>query len=522
MRSKECVTLKIETKYVGSGPYSVAAEVVGLFKENPKSGLNVLNESSRDRVKKVVDNGDFKGNYKQVSVVYSFDEPTSERVILVGLGKKNEFTLERARQAAAVGAKKVRSLGLTSFGLHLLGKEKRGISPKDLAQAMVEGSELALYKFDQYKSRKDDDEENSDKELQNCTLLFTKPGDRVAVKSGSASGSIYAEVTAIARDFGNTPSNDLPPAELARRAQKLARKYGFSCKVLDEKQIAKEGMGGLTAVGQGSIHPPRFIILDYVPKRTHAKSNTLVFVGKGITFDTGGISIKPSAKMDEMKFDMCGAAAVVSAVCGIAALRIPVHVVGLIPTAENMPSGNAIKPGDVIKMYSGTTVEIKNTDAEGRLILGDALAYAENFDPKGVVDLATLTGACVIALGSHAAGMLGSSDYLKRCLKEAGETAGDRVWELPLWPEYAKQIRSDVADIQNLGGREGGTITAASFLHKFAKNYPWGHLDIAGTAWHTKTLSSYIPRGGTGFGTRLLIELTQGFSKGKFKFNKLK
>ncbi len=318
----------------------------------------------------------------------------------------------------------------------------------------------------------------------------------------------FYDATSLARDLENAPANEIYPETLARITRRLARRYGFRVSVFNSQKIKQLGMGGLLAVSQGSSKPPRFIILEYGQKKT----DTIILVGKGITFDSGGISLKPSSGMAEMKMDMSGAAAVIGVFEACARLRLNIHLIGLIPATENMPGSRALKPGDIIRHYNGTTTEVDNTDAEGRLILADALAYASSFKPDAIIDLATLTGACVVALGHHATGMMGTNEELMTRLTIAGEKTYERVWRLPLFEEYEKHIKSEIADVKNTGGRWAGAITAGCFLKKFAGDYPWVHLDIAGTAMLEEPLD-YIPKGGTGVGVRLLTEMLRHWKR---------
>ncbi len=305
----------------------------------------------------------------------------------------------------------------------------------------------------------------------------------------------------------NEPGNVKSPDFLARQAADAAKEAGFDCTILKKPEIEKEKMGALLGVAQGSEREPRLIVMEYSGgKKGDAP---VALVGKGVVFDSGGLSIKPSEGMEEMKMDMGGGAAVIGAMTAAALLKLPCNLVGIVPAVENMPSGTAIRPGDILTSASGKTIEVLNTDAEGRLILADALSYVARYQPKTVVDLATLTGACIIALGHHATAVLGNDDKLVRELLAAGERAGEKAWQLPLWPEYAEQIKSDVADVKNIGGRPAGTITAAAFLQKFADDFKWAHLDIAGTAWADAAKPCY-PKGGTGVGVRLLIEYLKG------------
>ncbi len=376
----------------------------------------------------------------------------------------------------------------------------------EAAQAFAEGALMGTYTFGKYQTTKKDI-----KELDSITLLSADKDEAAEYKDGVERGRLVAEAVAFSRDLVSAPPNEVTPSEIGRRAQAFSKELGLTCKVLDEKEIAKLKMGSFLGVAQGSLkdEPPRFIVVEYMP--LGAKVAPLVFVGKGITFDSGGISIKPGAGMEKMKYDMAGAAAVLGAIRAIAALKLPVNVVALVPSTENMPGGDAIHPGDVLTSMSGKTIEVINTDAEGRLILADALTYAERYNPKGVVDLATLTGACVIALGNNAIGLMGNNEEFIQQVRQAGEETNERAWPLPMWEEYHELIKSDIADMKNSGGREAGTISAAAFLSKFTEKYPWAHLDIAGTAWDEKG-KPYTPKGATGIGVRLLLNLAEKFA----------
>jgi leucyl aminopeptidase len=337
-------------------------------------------------------------------------------------------------------------------------------------------------------------------------LLLGADGDEVV--AGVRRGQIIARATAFARDLANGPGNEVTPAFLGQTALALGERLGLKTMVLDKPQLIEQGFGGILAVGQGSANEPRFIVMEY---GSADQGPTICLVGKGITFDTGGISIKPAEKMDEMKMDMSGAAAVFGAMQAVAELQLPLHVVGIVCAAENMPSSTAYRPGDIIRTLSGKTVEILNTDAEGRIVLADGLFYAQRYQPAAIVDLATLTGAIMIALGPHAIGLMGNNQELANRLIAAGEATAERVWQLPLWDEYREAMKSEIADLKNTGGRYGGAITAAGFLAAFVGDYPWAHLDIAGTAWVEKPHRAYQSRGATGVGVRLLVEWLQGY-----------
>jgi len=452
-----------------------------------------------------VASGDFRGKRGQTHLAYTEGRIAAERVLLVGLGEEQKLDGEALRGAAGQAVAAASQRGIRKVAL--LAPRARRHAPAAVAQALAEGAVLASYRFDRYRSEK-----SETAPVASCALLFEDAKARRAAREAVRVGSVVAESQNLARDLSNEPGGDLPPAALAREAGKMAREVGLRFRALGVPELKKKRMGGILAVGGGSSRPPRLIVLEHGRKAKGGKGRpTVCLVGKGITFDSGGISIKPSAAMDEMKHDMSGAAAVVGAMRAVALLDLPLHVVGLVPAAENLPSATAYRPGDVVKTSSGKTIEVLNTDAEGRVVLSDALHYGRTeYDPAAMVDLATLTGACVIALGPWASGMMGNDDALSERVKEAGETSGERVWPLPLWDEHREAIKSRIADIKNTGGREAGTITAAAFLSHFTEGTPWVHLDIAATAWTQKT-SPCQPAGATGVGVRLLVEFLRQF-----------
>jgi leucyl aminopeptidase len=458
-----------------------------------------LNRQVKNLLSPLVESGDFKGKEGESVVVYLGKGHKPGRLVLVGLGEKKNVTLEKLRRAAATGAKKARSLKARTIAVEVPAnlQEKR-----DSLFALAEGAFLSLYRFDKYFTKKKD-EETVPEDLIFCSTesSVASLGPQVLVRA-----QIVCEATFLARDLENAPANEIYPETLAKAAKDSAERNGYTATILDEFEIKELGMGGVVGVSQGSERPPRFIILEYGAQ----SKQPVVLVGKGVTFDTGGISIKPSSGMAEMKMDMSGAAAVIGTFEAVSRLRLPVHIIGLIPAVENMPSGKSVRPGDILRHYNGKTSEVDNTDAEGRLILADALGYAEKFKPSAVIDLATLTGACVVALGHYATGMMGNDDRLMKTLKIAGEKTYERVWRLPMFDEYEKLIKSDVADVKNVGGRWGGAITAAWFLKKFIGDYKWTHLDIAGTAILEENLD-YAPRGGSGVGVRLLTEFLKNW-----------
>jgi len=468
------------------------------------AGVAAVDRALAGALGAAVASGDFRGKPGQTHLVYGDGKLAARRVLLLGLGEEGKLDGEVLRRAAGQA---VRSTAKRSARrVAILAPRTRRLAAADVAQALAEGAVLGSYTFTRYQSEK------KPVPLASCSLLFEEAKARTAARNGMRIGVTVAESQNLARDLSNEPGGDLPPAILAREAGRVAREVGLRFRALGLPELRKKKMGGILAVGAGSSRPPRLIVLEHGRKaRRGERRPTVCLVGKGITFDSGGISIKPSAAMDEMKHDMSGAAAVVGALRAAALLDLPLHVVGIIPAAENLPSATAYRPGDVVHTSSGKTIEVLNTDAEGRVVLSDALHYGRTeFRPSAMVDLATLTGACVIALGSWASGMMGNDEALAGRVKEAGETSGERVWPLPLWDEHREAIRSQVADIKNTGGREAGTITAAAFLSHFTEGTPWVHLDIAATAWTSKT-NPCQPAGATGIGVRLLVEFLRKF-----------
>ena len=433
----------------------------------------------------------------------------ADSIIVVGLGKSKDIKEEQIRQAAGTAAKSAESsrhqkmaFSLDSRDAGKPGKAKNSKSGHPVAGAIMEGAQLGLYHFDQYKSIDKDDPLSRIKEI---TLLAPgKPQVRAYQKGVDQAGKLCEAVIAT-RDLMHHPSNTATPTFLAKAAQSMARQHKITCKILEKKDMQKLKMGSLLGVAKGSHEPPKFIVLEY--KGGKAKDPPVVIVGKGVTFDTGGISLKPGAGMDEMKFDMSGGAVTIGTLQAAASLKLKVNVVGIVPATENMPGGSAIKPGDILTASNGKTIEVLNTDAEGRLILADALVYAQRYKPRALIDLATLTGAVIMALGHQAAAAVGTDSKLIKKLSESGDTTGERLWELPLYEEFEKATKSDIADLKNITskGVGAGTITGAAFLKPFTGDYPWVHLDIAGTAW-TSNEKPYVPKGGSGYGVRLLID----------------
>jgi leucyl aminopeptidase len=504
----------MKLRYQYSSLRTIKADIAVVFvHDNPeqfRTRISHLNELTANRLEPFQSAGDFRGKEGEMIVVYPGKGFRIRRLLVVGLGDREKITLEKIRRTAAGAAKRARGYKIASLAIEMIDfasvNDILQCTYSDAVLALSEGAALSLYSYDKYVTQ-------SEKKVKKITSLvvFTDRKRHTADCSrGVAIASVLCDTTYLARDLENAPANEVTPETLARIARSSARSYNYTARIFDTRKIEQLGMGGLIAVSRGSAQPPRLIILEYGRKNT--KTDTIVLVGKGITFDSGGISIKPAAGMAEMKMDMSGAAAVIGTLEACARLKLGVHLIGLIPATENMPGGRALKPGDIIRHYNGITTEVDNTDAEGRLILADALAFALTFKPDAIIDLATLTGACVVALGHHATGMLGTSEELMARLTSAGERTYERVWRLPLFDEYEKQIKSDIADVKNTGGRWAGAITAAWFLKRFVAHYPWVHLDIAGTAMAEEP-GDYIPKGGTGVGVRLLTEMLRQWKR---------
>ncbi len=423
-------------------------------------------------------------------------------VLVVGLGKAKQLSLERVRQFAGTAARAARAHGFKHIALPALSERPLG-PVAAVAQAAVEGVLLGLYRYDKLRQLPKYERQ---RHVDAATLVVERTGDVAPAKRAVEKAQVIAEAVSLARDLITGPSNIVTPTYLANQARAIARQHRLKCTVIPFARLKRMGFGGIVGVAQGSAHPAQFIVLEYRPARAKA---TFALCGKGITFDSGGISIKPSAKMEQMKYDMSGAAAVLGTLKVASTLKLPYRVVGIIAATENMPSGTAQKPGDVLKTLSGKTVEVLNTDAEGRLVLADCLHYAKRYKPDCCVDLATLTGACVVALGGEAVGLMTKDERLAARISQAGKATYERVWRLPLWDEYGLAMKSDIADLRNVTNTgEAGTITAAKFLEEFAEGLPWAHLDIAGTAWIEKD-KPYIPKGAVGIGVRLLVKLME-------------
>jgi len=460
-----------------------------------------LDKVSRGQLRELLKHGDIDTSCGATTLIHGpKGRIEAARILVIGCGKEKKLSPQAFTEITSAAAKALQSSGATDALSYLteLDVEDRDLAWK--AQRTVEASRDAVYRFDELKS----DAEPPKHPLRKLGIVV---GDRAAVssaKTGLSRGVAIANGVDLARVLGNRPGNLCTPSDLADEARALKKKYpALKVQILEEKDMAKLGMGALLSVARGSRQPAKLIVMHH--NGSASSENPVVLVGKGVTFDSGGISIKPGAAMDEMKFDMCGAASVFGTVSAAAELDLPINLVGIVPATENLPDGDASKPGDIVTSMSGKTIEILNTDAEGRLILCDALTYADKFDPDVVVDIATLTGACVIALGHHATGLLSNDQGLADELLAAGQTSGDRAWQLPLWDEYDEQLSSNFADMANIGGRSAGTITAACFLARFTRDYRWAHLDIAGVAW-----KSGKEKGASGRPVPLLVQFLMG------------
>jgi leucyl aminopeptidase len=488
--------------------------VLPLFERDrqPEAAAAAVDEKLGGAIARLLADGDFRGRKEETLVLYPrAGELPARRVLLLGAGKREDFTIDVLRRSMGSAVRSAERLGVRelAFTFSHIDQLSEHMGDYFAARAAAEGAVLAGWDFRELKSAPED--EHATGRLERVVLVA---GDRPGAEEfrrGAREGEVTARAANFARSLAVRPGNALTPTRLADEARSLGEEHGLEVTVLDRAAIEQEGMHALLAVARGSQEEPRFIVLEY--RGAGADARPLVLIGKGVTFDSGGISIKPADKMEYMKYDMSGAAAVLGALRGIAELRLTVNVVALIPAAENLPSGTALKPGDVIGSHLGKTIEVINTDAEGRLILADALSYARRFQPVAMLDAATLTGAVVIALGHHAIGLMGNNGRLLDEVRAAGQRAGERCWPLPLWDEFREQLDSDIADLKNVGGRAAGSITAGWFLKEFAGEIPWAHLDIAGTAYGDSP-PPYLRKGPTGAPARLMIEWVRARSEG--------
>ncbi len=489
------MSVRIETAAVERCNAEVLVVPMPQWKKGAKVPHGKLDKALGGQITAALQAGAFSGKVQELRTLIPTTALPAKRVILCGLGPKDDVTEECVRRALAAACKAVARPRSAAVALQAV--------PGDVAtaaEAAVVGWRLASYKFTRFKS-------DAKKSKATSLRLLVSAARSAAARRGAKVGDVVAAAANNARDLGNTPGNHMTPTNLASAARSMAKEVGLKARVLTEKQMADLGMGSLLSVSQGGPEPAKLIILEHGKKSRQRE--TVCLVGKGLTFDTGGISIKPSADMDKMRYDMCGGAAVIGAMEAIARLKLPLHVVGIVPSSENMPGGKATKPGDIVTAMNGKTIEVLNTDAEGRLILADALCYAQRYKPDLIIDLATLTGAVLVALGKHMAGMMGSDEAAMAQLRCSGVGTHERVWQLPLDADYDAQMKGRSADLHNIGGRYAGTVTAGQFLQHFTNERPWVHLDIAGTAWDDPTRIYNRGAGATGFGVRLLTRFLQ-------------
>jgi len=455
-----------------------ACVVVGVFEPRKLTlPAELLDKAANSYISDIVRRGDMEGKSGTTLLLHNVPGTLSDRILLVGLGKEKDFREKEFSGAVRTAVKTLNETGAFDATIFLteLAVKKRSIAWRVRQTAIIALD--ATYKFDQFKSKKDEVR----RPLRKLTLSVERRNELTLAEEALTQGLAIAEGVTLCKTLGNLPPNVCHPSYLAEQALAIAAEFKLECEILERADMEKLGMHSLLSVANGSHQPPKFIVLRH--KGARASEKPIVLVGKGVTFDTGGISLKPAAEMDEMKYDMCGAASVLGTLQAVARMALPINLTVIVPATENMPGGSASRPGDIVASLSGQTIEILNTDAEGRLILCDALTYAERFEPDTVIDVATLTGACVVALGDVATGLFANKDSLARDLLEAGDEAHDRAWHMPLWDDYQDQLKSPFADMANIGGRLGGAITAACFLSRFTKKFDWAHLDIAGTAW---------------------------------------
>ena len=489
----------MKIKIESSNPLKKKTEMLcGFVLENSNSilGLNEINSDIFDSIKQSLK--DINGEFDKIAIIPSNNLVPARRILIPGIGKKEKITNDTIRFISGKIAQKANELKLKEFSI--ISPPDSIIEPISASSQIVEGCKMSLYKFEKYKSKKET--------LTTDLTIFVSKSDKI-LKSVKES-EIISDGVIFAKSISNLPPNECTPSTLASFAKTISKENKIKCMVFSKNELKQKGFGGITAVGQGSKNEPKMIVLEYNGKKNE---RPIVLVGKAVTFDTGGISIKPGEKMDEMKFDKCGGCTVLGIMKTVSKLKLPVNVVGIIPSVENMPGGESYRPGDIIKLYNGKTAEILNTDAEGRLILADALAFGEKqYSPKAIIDFATLTGACIIALGTNVAAIVSNNEKLKKEISESSRRTTEEVWELPLNDDYMDMIKSDVADMKNVGiGRAAGTITAAAFLKNAVKETPWLHVDIAGVAWTQVGTKSkpYNPKGATGFGVRLILDYLQ-------------
>ena len=497
----------METKVIVGDISEIEADaiVVNLFEgvEQPGGATAAVDKALDGAISSLISRSEIKGKFEEIGIVHTFGKLPARIVAIVGLGKREDFNVDKIRRVTGHFCRALRKLNCRRVATILHGAGMGGIEPESSAEAIVEGALLGLYSFTKYKKPEYEDIEEM--------LIVVRGKEEVSVlEAAIGKGKLLASATNLARDMVNEPANYMTPNQMAEIAREIASKYSLEFRVFDREDMETMGMGALLGVAKGSNQPPKLITLSY--KGDERSEKALGLLGKGITFDSGGISIKPSEGMGDMKDDMAGAAAVMTALGAIAQLKLKINVTAIIPATENLPSGTALKPGDVLRASNGKTIEVISTDAEGRLILADALSYAQKLGLSPLIDLATLTGACRVALGTLYSGLFGNDqDLVDKVLRAAART-GERMWQMPMPEEYKEQNKSEIANVKNTGNRYGGAITAALFLAEFVGNVPWVHIDIAGTAFSAKE-SGYIIKGATGVGIRTLVELASSEAK---------
>jgi leucyl aminopeptidase len=483
------------------------AILVNLFEgvESPGGATGAVDKALGGLISSLIEQGELKGKLNEVGIIHSMGKVPARIIAIAGLGKQADFKTDNIRTVTAQACRTLRGLNCRSIATILHGAGSGNIHIDDAAQAIVEGSMLGLYTFRKHKAK-----EKESADVEKLTIVIKDAADIKSIRKASKRAKAVGDAVIMARDMVNEPSNYMTPSDMAKKAQSLAENYSLDLEVLDSGQIKKLKMGALLGVAQGSKQPPKLMVLRY--KGNPRSTNTIGLIGKGITFDSGGISIKPSEGMSEMKGDMSGGAVVMASIRAIAELKLKVNVIAVIPATENLPSGTAIKPGDVLIASNGKTIEVANTDAEGRLILADALCYSVNLGLSPIIDVATLTGACHIALGDFCSGIFSNDQEVANGIIQAGKDAGECMWQMPMNEEYKELNKSDIADIKNTGGRYGGAITAAQFLAEFVGDVPWVHIDIAGTFMSDKE-KGHLTKGATGVAVRTLINFAQNNSK---------
>jgi leucyl aminopeptidase len=512
---KQIIEVNVKTNKAEAFKYKADILAIGLYSDVNKLDKLCAGLDSKlgGSIKRVLDLGDFKGKKQTSSLIYTADGIAAKRVLLVGLGEKKAATIDTIRRASALAVNQAVNMQLKTIGLAIHQAFGNKFKTEQMGQATAEGAYLGAFRYDEFVTKED----NGRPKTITAELVDSNPAKLKKLNKGVSTGAIIGRAQNYARTLANRPGNVINPETLASEAKKLTRSLpSVSCTILDEKQLATKKMGGILAIGSGSRNKPRLIILKYNPVSKAASKKPIVgLVGKAITFDSGGISIKPSAHMDQMKLDKCGGIAVIATIKAAAELRIGLRVTGIVPAAENLPSGTSCRPGDIVNTYNGKTVEIQNTDAEGRMILCDALAYAAEQKCEPIIDIATLTGACVVALGNYMAALMGNNEKLIKQLEKAGKESGERLWPMPSGEEYLAEMKSKIADLKNIGSKWGGACTAAAFLSQFVNKTKWAHIDMAGMMDINNPDKTLTAEGASGFGVRLFSYYLMGLAKNK-------